>query len=715
MRKILLFSIVSLFSLQAISQQIPEYCLENPAAHDYLTQVTYDPNNYDYTKITDYCDVKPYQYYKSTNKYGSIRKDRPNPVPIKLTHALDTASTLYISEKTDFTDAWTYTIDKDVDSVAIYNLIPGRTYYYKVVYPQLDGTLVRADSAVFKTTGTLRMLKIDGIFNVRDMGGWIGTGGYPLKYGKIIRGSRMNVNGSTTKIITQSGINELRRVGIKADLDMRNNSDAGKVKTSFLGSDIPIYNVEEAYRSRINTFGDYPQSIEGIQQLISWLKQDKPVYLHCSVGADRTGTVAYLVGALCGMSEDELCKEFELTSFSADSIVTSGKQEDLRRRRTHEGRFDDNDNPVSYQFASMVDKIKAFPGETLQEKVFYHLSTGAKPNNAGYLSRKISASDLNWLINYLIGPIELFSASQVILDKGQTSQIDARIVNFSAQNPNPTITYKSSDERVVTVSQSGLITAVGCSDQPVTVTAETNDGFSVSVRVTVNKIESVVPATATKGDDTFGFKAPVTNKVKDGSFEYGYFFNWMSAKDSAMTTAGFDLKKYNQEADSVYLESKLDGDDASEGSIRMEWTITKKRTYAFGFRVKNSTDLTTEFNQNLKIMLTNDGKPDDFADAIILSAPSYNGEWTEIQYIFTSTTQNRLRIVFTHLSQNGNNTCFDNFYLAELSVPSDYSAVQTVVDNTPVADDRIFNLAGQEVTNPGKGVYIRNGKKFIIK
>ena len=112
-------------------------------------------------------------------------------------------------------------------------------------------------------------------------------------------------------------------------------------------------------------------------------------------------------------------------------------------------------------------------------------------------------------------------------------------------------------------------------------------------------------------------------------------------------------------------------------------------------------------------MLTNDGKPDNNPDAIILSAPSYNGEWTDVQYVFTTTTQNRLRIVFTHLSQNGNNTCFDNFYLAELNVPSTSMINQVEADVR--ADDRIFNLAGQEVTNPGKGVYIRNGKKFIIK
>lgn len=33
----------------------------------------------------------------------------------------------------------------------------------------------------------------------------------------------------------------------------------------------------------------------------------------------------------------------------------------------------------------------------------------------------------------------------------------------------------------------------------------------------------------------------------------------------------------------------------------------------------------------------------------------------------------------------------------------------------PYKDDRIYNLRGQQVTNPGRGIYIKNGKKYILK
>ena len=718
MRKILLFSTLSLFTMQAFAQQqIPEYCLENDVVHRYLTEVQYDPNDYSYSNITDYCYSYPWDW---EGEGKGVRLDFPKPVPIKLASALSVAGKLYVGESEDYSDADLLVMDitQGTDSINVWNLIPGRTYNWKLVDAE-SGALIT--SGKFKTTGTLRMLKIDNVFNVRDMGGWISElNGQPLKYGKIIRGSRLNVNKDTTKMITKAGAEELVRVGLRSELDMRDAGHSKNAKYAFFGTNYPILNVDEAYRSRIATFADAPQSIKGINQLIKWLKQDKPVYLHCSVGADRTGTIAYLVGALCGMSEDALCKEFELTSFSGDKIDNEAvsnpkdlkeKYERLVRQRDYTGRLDKNDNNESYKFAKMVDKVKTFPGTTLSRKVFNHLTTGVSSN---YGSGKVSADDLVWLVNYMTGyvivkDITIDCNASLTMNKGEEFNLNAKVLPDTATNN--TLTYVSSDPSIVTVSDEGVIKALCCGDATISIKA---DDLVKTVRVTVNKIESITPANVEYKGETLNFKTPVTNKVKDGSFEYGYYYNWMSAKDTAMTEAGFDLTKYSQDADSVYLESKLDGDDASEGSIRMEWIVSKKKTYAFGFRVKNSTNLTSTKNENLKVMLTNDGKPDNNPDAIILTAPSYDGQWTEVQYVFTTTTQNRLRIVFTHLSQNGNNTCFDNFYLAELNIPST-SMINQVSADAPVADDRIYNLSGQEVTNPGKGVYIRNGKKYIIR
>ena len=41
-------------------------------------------------------------------------------------------------------------------------------------------------------------------------------------------------------------------------------------------------------------------------------------YYHCYGGADRTGTIGFLLGALLGMSYTDLVIDFELTSYSSN-------------------------------------------------------------------------------------------------------------------------------------------------------------------------------------------------------------------------------------------------------------------------------------------------------------------------------------------------------------------------------------------------------------
>ena len=49
----------------------------------------------------------------------------------------------------------------------------------------------------------------------------------------------------------------------------------------------------------------------------------------------------------------------------------------------------------------------------------------------------------------------------------------------------------------------------------------------------------------------------------------------------------------------------------------------------------------------------------------------------------------------------------------ELGKPA-LTAIQSVV-RASEPDNAIYNLSGQRVVNPRKGIYIKNGKKFVIK
>ncbi|MBR4811037.1 MAG: tyrosine-protein phosphatase [Bacteroidaceae bacterium] len=713
MRKILLFSFVGLLAMQAKSQEIPEYCLENDVVHKYLTEVQYDPNNYNYSKIMDYCYSYPWDW---EGEGKGVRLDFPKPVPLKLTGALPAAGKLYVAESEDYGDADLLVMDiaQGVDSIDVYNLIPGRTYNWKLEYDNA-GVMTVFQSGKFKTTGTLRMLKIDNVFNVRDMGGWIGMGGQPLKYGKIVRGSRLNVNKSSSKMITADGDKELVRIGLRSELDMRDATHSVNAKYAFFGTNYPILNVNSAYNSRIATFANGPQSIQGINQLIAWLKEGKPVYLHCSVGADRTGTVAYLVGAVCGMSEDALCKEFELTSFSGDKIDNEAvknpknlqeKYERLIRQRDYTGRLDDNDNNNSYKFADMVAKIKAnYPGATLQQKVYNHLTTGVN-------GTKVSAEDLDWLIKEMTGYTiaKSFTFNWPVTSKGKPKTVDFKVGDTRSLNVIVTpadhsgkVTYKSTNPAVATVSENGVVTAVRGGSANIIVEI---DGITQTLPLSVETIEAVIPPSAEYNGGQYFIKPE--NKIYNGSFEYGGGYpNWYAANGAAMSDAGFSIKQYDG-CDFYYLESKLDGDNKSAGSISMTWSFASKRAYVFGYKVKNTTSQKDVKNENLKVMLVTSAD-DDGSTAPVLEAPSYDGEWTQIERSFYS-EKGWLRIEFTHLSNDSNNTCFDHFFIAELDTTT---GVRNII--LPTVETQAYDLNGRPVNENASGIIIKDGKKYINK
>ena len=129
----------------------------------------------------------------------------------------------------------------------------------------------------------------------------------------------------------------------------------------------------------------------------------------------------------------------------------------------------------------------------------------------------------------------------------------------------------------------------------------------------------------------------------------------------------------------------------------------------FGYRVKNTSNIATVENPNLKVMLTT-RRATDNSGATVLEFPSYDGNWTEVRYVFNSESNNQLRILFTHLSQDGNHTCFDNFYLAEI----DLTKVSVAPILKPI-DGKIFDLNGRPADENASGILIKDGRKVLIR
>lgn len=179
--------------------------------------------------------------------------------------------------------------------------LPGYTYYYKVT--DADGEETEIDS--FTVMQAPRVVTVSGVKNVRDIGGWKTENGSSIAYGKLFRGAHVDD-------ITEGGKETLWSLGIKTDLDFRTPTEANSATKSPV-SGLVYERISITLFDRIfeNGYKDL------MRKTMVYFSDEShyPIYYHCRAGADRTGTVTFLLNGLCGVSFADLTKDFELTSF----------------------------------------------------------------------------------------------------------------------------------------------------------------------------------------------------------------------------------------------------------------------------------------------------------------------------------------------------------------------------------------------------------------
>ncbi len=478
MRRINVLLGVALTAAPSFAQNYP---LENELTHRYLTEFTYDT-------IADLNVSYIMDYYNTATPY---RKDQPAPVTLSWEPASGADEyRIVISENPALTDSIEYIQSKDSTVKTVFNLIPGRTYHYGIYACSTESGETLIKESEFSTTGMLRMIYAPGTHNVRDMGGWPGLGGHPIKYGQIYRGARLTKEKTGEVLITDEGKKAMRDLGIRCEIDLRSSSDvtssvsalANKVNGEW---DVEFYHYPKSVNARMYHYDANESNIQEVQTIINQLKKGNPVYYHCSMGADRTGTLGFLIGALLGMSAGDLAKDYELTTFCEPYTGEPG----FARLRNYEGKKgapDTSSDPKEYMFAPVIDKIQPGTGQSsLQRKIYAFFKNGVN-------GVKISEADLDWFIDYMVDYRIVkkvnIDKSRLTLKVGDTQQLSASFTPADATVQQ--VIWDTNDSSVATVSETGLVTAVGVG--------------STYVKAIVDDLQKTLKVTVQAGTDGIG-------------------------------------------------------------------------------------------------------------------------------------------------------------------------------------------------------------------
>lgn len=207
-------------------------------------------------------------------------------------------------------------------SCDITDLLPGKTYWYSVAAAVSDGDNLFAE-ATFTTAASPRILTVEGTKNMRDIGGWKTTDGKTVAYGKLIRGGAIDGYAAddvdpTTITATEEGLRYMKdELGIRFDCDLRDvlvNNDPGP-----LGEDVPRRGYAAwSYDQAIDKEYGRMKMAEVFHDLAK--PEHYPLYLHCTHGADRTGTVCFILEAMLGLSYTDCVREYEYTALYNRSL-----------------------------------------------------------------------------------------------------------------------------------------------------------------------------------------------------------------------------------------------------------------------------------------------------------------------------------------------------------------------------------------------------------
>ena len=267
--------------------------------------------------------VSEYEKYKTANYLpegygpGNVhREDDFAPKSMTLSWESEEGAQYYVvklSTKADLSNSVDYvTLDT---SLELTDLFAGTDYYYQIIAQFADKT-VKSQIFDFHTANLIRTIYLEGVSNTRDAGGYYTVDGKRIRQGMVYRGGKLE--GMTAEAKEKA----LKVYGFKTDLDLR-----AEATVSPLGMGVNFVNVSGPYYvggTGVNSTADsskgpwkgtYKDAL--IKEIQTFANPDNyPIYAHCSLGRDRTGTIIFLINALCGVGEDDLYMDYETSFFS---------------------------------------------------------------------------------------------------------------------------------------------------------------------------------------------------------------------------------------------------------------------------------------------------------------------------------------------------------------------------------------------------------------
>ncbi|MBP5236560.1 MAG: tyrosine-protein phosphatase [Clostridia bacterium] len=234
----------------------------------------------------------------------------------------------------------------DTGSFSAYNLFVGKQYWWRVGDSEIR-TFCTEDRAP-------RWMYVEGTFNVRDIGGYVNVDGKRIRQGLLYRGCQFDAKEQGMAITERGRYTILNQMGIKFELDLRGSGVYSEQKFGSLGPDVGYLDIDSEY---------YEALVEKKENVLTLLDvvsdpRNYPIYIHCVIGTDRTGSFLALLEGLLGIEYEDACRDYEMSTLCFPD--------------SNRSRYDD-------YWVQLFKKLEPF-GDSYRERCYNHaIWCGATP------------------------------------------------------------------------------------------------------------------------------------------------------------------------------------------------------------------------------------------------------------------------------------------------------------------------------------------------
>lgn len=198
----------------------------------------------------------------------------------------------------------------------------GTKYFWRVTAKDEAGARVVSDVRQFSTLDNYPRMIGSPAFNFRDLGGGTNTVGRRVRQGLVYRGQaphgRSLLNAGVNTSADEFRWFYLDTLGIRTELDLRSRSEADEAEAKYNHVGLDRFGARHLYHPVYPYHISLPDMKPKYAEIFRVMtkKENYPIYFHCAVGSDRTGSIGVILDGLLGRSDEQIYDDYELPTMN---------------------------------------------------------------------------------------------------------------------------------------------------------------------------------------------------------------------------------------------------------------------------------------------------------------------------------------------------------------------------------------------------------------